>query len=745
MALMFTHVPGLRAQGDEGKLELPRRLLTPLVSASQRLAKAGWKDESLEIVEILGVAGLPEKDLESLRADIRKVDPKGTKAKRASLKSVARSLSAVAKQWERELEGLSLRDTATLSRLILRLDDQSDAAHEVLGHVKTQLGWQSFEAVSVLERRAAIEDAVRRSRRLEVAVKVEVSQDPILMAAAGREGTLITYEGIRVHSSRSLESARRVFTETLRGLALSEFLLTGKLEIPSLAPTTWVSLSSKEQYLKALAFTRKQKTVTGLYAEDGEQLSAFFTDSGTGVLYDQMEADAQAGLLGYIRGWARDFRPLQPCLQAGHLNWVCLASWGTSMRGLAYIEGGGVGVGGAGGYDRGGSKEKEDRAYYLRLSRAGLAGCRSWMAWLASRGEDPPYSEAMLDEVGKITGDRLLKATIMAEYLQETHELAFLMKNSAPGVATNSGKTAGKIFEDVLQRPLPSLESAWRTWLLGTPGSIVQRIEEPASERGTDPAAALAVQELMALRNAAFDTMEFAAYDVRDNEELSAGARLHAAYLTRHPEQVKAWPDAHEQYPDKEGFTAEGARAGLRSVIAPGVKSSREALDGWMGTFYHRIPLIDPGLLAIGWGMHGSTAVLDCGSMVTTWDGDWAVKWPWDGMKKVPLAFRPELPNPVPGADQSTWGYPITIQINRELDKVIPVITMRLHTQSASGPEVPCHLSTPENPTNIEIAPAATACLIPKSRLAPSTRYFVVAELTGNTVERLVWSFTTGR
>ncbi len=38
--------------------------------------------------------------------------------------------------------------------------------------------------------------------------------------------------------------------------------------------------------------------------------------------------------------------------------------------------------------------------------------------------------------------------------------------------------------------------------------------------------------------------------------------------LNLHPEQLAMWPEAHEEFPDKEGFTTEGAWAGGNSVIS---------------------------------------------------------------------------------------------------------------------------------------------------------------------------------
>ena len=206
------------------------------------------------------------------------------------------------------------------------------------------------------------------------------------------------------------------------------------------------------------------------------------------------------------------------------------------------------------------------------------------------------------------------------------------------------------------------------------------------------------------------------------------------------------WPDAHEEYPDKDGFTAAGCRAGLNAVIAPGSTGPRDAIDGWMGTFYHRLPLIHGGLLRIGWGLEGGFAVLDAGSLVgKVMQVDMIVAWPPDKARKIPRRFNPELPNPVPGEDQRAWGYPVTLQCFVREDSSVPVVTrMTLHQGGRDGPVVPCWYSSPTAPSNPLLAPADTYCLIPKAHLGSGTRYHVRAEFEG-WPHRKEWSFQTGR
>ena len=57
----------------------------------------------------------------------------------------------------------------------------------------------------------------------------------------------------------------------------------------------------------------------------------------------------------------------------------------------------------------------------------------------------------------------------------------------------------------------------------------------------------------------------------------------------------------HSEDPRLPGVTPGGKRAGKASVIAA-CNNPRAALDSWLDTFYHRIPLLAPELRRVGYG-----------------------------------------------------------------------------------------------------------------------------------------------
>ncbi len=158
----------------------------------------------------------------------------------------------------------------------------------------------------------------------------------------------------------------------------------------------------------------------------------------------------------------------------------------------------------------------------------------------------------------------------------------------------------------------------------------------------------------------------------------------------------------------------------------------------------------------------GVCAVLDCASFVRPHDsaqlsgktrcgGDsryWGVPWPPPDADDVPIRFRPEIPHPVPGKDESQLGYPVTFQLTYRFG-TRPTITLELHRDGAAGPLVPCQLSTPTEPTNPKLAPEDAWCLIPDTPLQPDGKYTVTGRLRvdydGAFEDTFSWSFRCGQ
>jgi uncharacterized protein YkwD len=246
---------------------------------------------------------------------------------------------------------------------------------------------------------------------------------------------------------------------------------------------------------------------------------------------------------------------------------------------------------------------------------------------------------------------------------------------------------------------------------------------------------------------------------VRLDASISQGCVAHAHYLARNSGQSGGL-NVHSERADLAGYTPGGAVSAMRSVIMQSMGFSRtlwqvDAVDGWIATLYHRLPLLHPDLERVGLGYATSgdgryrVAVLDARSgLPRRWSlregGFRTVIYPADQQKDVPCMFSfgaPESPNPLPNnGDSRSAGYPITVEFigARSINAVEASLT------TADGNDCPVWLSTPKRPANSTFPQQGTVCLIPKSPLRAGITHTVsCSALIDGTAWKQSWQFTT--
>lgn len=250
------------------------------------------------------------------------------------------------------------------------------------------------------------------------------------------------------------------------------------------------------------------------------------------------------------------------------------------------------------------------------------------------------------------------------------------------------------------------------------------------------PSQKLALEKVNAIRKAAgLGAVTF-------DSDLSKGCSNHAKYILRnqgHP-SVQGL-GAHDEDPKLPGFTEEGRRAGKSSDI--GWVDLPQAVDGWMASLFHRVPILDPRLQSVGMaaekgGKWGWVALMDLTSGLKAGPWEDPVLWPPDGMKDVPTDLGRELPNPIPKDADGKGGYPVTaiFPFGREVKGATMVL-------KAGKTIVPVWLSTPEEPVDPRFQ-RNTVCVIARDALKPKTVYTVELTATaGDQAVRKTWSFTT--
>lgn len=756
--------PAEKPAAQETPGAIPTQILSPLDPIAHQLAKGARERELKDLLNALDKLGYPKANHDKLEK-LCKDELAKAKIPIDSLPAGAKQLRITAKQLVAIMDKLPADDDKkALAKHILLLDGENAEAHAILEHKKIGKSWVPSELEESRARRGEILRAVTEAKKLDVDMeKQENADDAVIEKGCGVKATILTRGQFEVHTNFSLEKSERIFRECVRACALSQWVRNGKsdakLELPKSGPVAgrrnFTLIDSREKFQKMAADAvaagqmdpENAKHLTPTAYESG----SFNLVTGEYVVLAQFEAATQATLLVAMLQMKEK---LHSPLSAGHLNWLTLTCFGGLLPGYFYKE---EQVRKFGGTFVETDEQKREREELQRMAKAGIAGSRSWMQFLAEHGEDPSFANSFVDAMGAISGNDLHKCTSIVEYLQETGQFGALYKKLKP-VANAS---ALELYNNALGMTIGELESRWRVWLLGSRPGVAERIDK--ENLNAWPKEAIAVIDYMnQVRDGAFKdkarTRIEGTWKLKFDPELSEQCALHAHYLTLHDEQRK-WPDAHEEYADKEGYSVEGAWAGTHSVIVWGTLADyKEGCDVWLASFYHRIPLIDPGVLRLGWGSEDIFMVMDMSSLATPYEKPYAVFYPYDGQKDVDVKFLGnEHPDPIPNGEpgsvdeEKLYGNPITIQTNPvdERGEIVD-IDMKLYEGKDEKNEVECFFSTPTNPTNKESAPAGVWCLIPKHHLKNNTEYHCIAQWkaggnrsTTSVGRREQWKFKT--
>ncbi|MEQ1891846.1 MAG: hypothetical protein ABL998_04825 [Planctomycetota bacterium] len=717
-------------------LQLPAAPGEPLVSAALRTrwrtvtteaARTGDAELVRHLRAILVELGDPADELARLDSAWERAlaAAKPARDARSGLaRRIERELPALAAELER-LEG---ERRATLAHCLLALDPGQPAAQAVLGRERDDDGeWLSAEERAWKAGERRVTHLEQEARALTFDFAEGASDNPTLAALGG--GRVLGAHGVEVHSALPPAVLERVLAQALRAMAFSRALLDDTPRPPRVTGS-FVLLESEEAFERALSEAVLARGVSGPDADEArrQRFRSYHDARGWRTIRWRPEAEL-AAILAWELSPAWLGTDAQPCLTAGHLNSVCLRMLGTPVPLVAWKD-----TSASGAAERSRSAlTSVVRESLWRCARRSFQGCRAWLVRAARAGTDPAWTRAMVDHEGKLGGEALLKATMVSEFLQAEGRFRELLE------LTRARRDVPAAMESALGETLPEFEARWRRWLdPARATSVLALLRAPAAGASTTfDAALLALSQARANANKG-TPLEFPL--VAQDDELARGAAAHARYLVLNPKQQDAWPDAHQEFPDRPGYSAEGARAGANAMLAR-TSAPPEAVRQWLATFYHRLPLLDPGLVGVGFAQEGELVVADVHSLVLDPSSDHVALWPMPDALDVPRAFQPELPNPVPGSDMASLGYPLTVQLFFVDETTRVTLELELWKgKPEDGKRVVCHFLTPEAALFAELAPTNAWGLIPERALEPRTSYTAVARW-GQETRR--WSFTT--
>lgn len=212
-----------------------------------------------------------------------------------------------------------------------------------------------------------------------------------------------------------------------------------------------------------------------------------------------------------------------------------------------------------------------------------------------------------------------------------------------------------------------------------------------------------------------------------EDAKLSADLQKHCKYmamnnLLTHPEDK-----------GKPGYTEEGNKAGMRSILGQGHSADKVA-EGMVNTYFHRQDVIRPGAQAFGVGIEGAFTGIDGRSNTTKVpESYWPILCPVPGQSGVATNYAKEAPDATPGDPMA--GYPITVYFGTSSLKIKEATLKAMApgsmqappgTKLPAGTPVDCYLYDPTQGASAEMTKyQSCVCLIPKDPLKVNVDYEV--------------------
>jgi uncharacterized protein YkwD len=262
---------------------------------------------------------------------------------------------------------------------------------------------------------------------------------------------------------------------------------------------------------------------------------------------------------------------------------------------------------------------------------------------------------------------------------------------------------------------------------------------------------ASATPEVIAALNAV-NTLRLASGSgcAKDVEELNTSAQKHCEYYAANASDMMCIADPHSEVASCMSFygASVGDRIKAAGYMARGYSEvmafdddPQAAIDQWINSVWHRIPLLDPWTTELGYGHAAKCDTIDLGSGASQAPNDTVVVYPYDGETDVPTEFNGMYEGPMPPAPPSGWpsGPPINVYAK--------MISITDHVVTKDGDTTPI-----DHVWLTGMDQSATAqflrngvMMYPNVALTAMTKYRVRVKGTyvGGALD-LEWTFTTG-
>lgn len=293
--------------------------------------------------------------------------------------------------------------------------------------------------------------------------------------------------------------------------------------------------------------------------------------------------------------------------------------------------------------------------------------------------------------------------------------------------------------------PLPGEHERWCSTTMEFSGLVFGPVGEHPTVKGR-PLATTVPAALAILKGVNEERVEIGLAPRPEDVKLSAELQKHCRYmamnnLLTHPEEA-----------GRPGFSEEGHRAGMRSILGRGQSAEMVAI-GMVGTYFHRQDVIRPATMAFGVGIEGAFTGIDGRtSMGTAPASYWPVLYPVPGQSGVGTTYGKESPDATPGDPSS--GYPITayfgtskLKLKEWSLKALPPGSLQMPPgpRTPAGTPADCYTFDPQSGASADMTRYQSAvCLIAKDPLKVNVDYEVSMTVdVAGTLWARTWRFST--
>ena len=705
-----------------------------LKKLAETLAKSGSTRAVTAVLAEVQRFGADDKEYDQLREKTVKALSKAKPARnaRAAEKQLEKDLEAVAKAAEAIAAGAASREGAAreaLYRAALRLDGGCVAAREGLGHAQDADGvWRSERERSLWNFAQDFSDVLVRARAMEFPLEDLETKDDLLTGCALGEVHALGFGGVRLEGEMPRAGLARRLNDVLRASAVANWLATGTLEpavgdfsiVVQPAGESWKRYAEAAQAKNLLDAPEFATTlaVTGSWQipmrRGGDFLLWYTSNTKESVVetffkVDRSLVEGRAPREEWDKLWKSTSGLAPYWMSAGLVNLVGLSVLDEEWNTLPFERGSPA--------DGAAVTAEGDELSDLRY-RALLPGMRAWMADEVEAGRDLDMMSCLRARPGDLNSILLVQLTTMVEFLAAREGLPAVLarfREATGGGDVSSAAAAMAAIEPALGQSVAAFTAEWREWLLAGGEEIsvsgLMRSDPAMQVDEGEPSAWVAA--INAMRLAAQST------EVVLDETLSAGCRAWARDL-----------DAGAAQPSSPA----AAWASTHAVWAADAADPEEQLAEWMATVHLRVPLTIPTVPSVGIATAGDAVVVDA-TTLRHMSGKWFTHWPPHESRELPSRHAAIGPDPVPGEDTGTLGYPVTLVLSEFYGE--PVVSMAM-----TGPDGPvdCWFTSPLAPLNPADVPAGTYALIPKAPLEGGRQYDVTASWDDS---ELRWTFIT--